>query len=158
MLKNIALLIFLSFILSACFIGSSHESLQFDTDPRILRDVWTGELQDYPTEGSQTRLSLSLSAKRISYSMYTFEGTAQLGENKFTVSGSVEGGSEQSYLETQTPAIRPVRTKATLQNETSNETITLYAEKVIKGPSLSGSAYFGINAEGQPYTFSLSKE
>ena len=68
-----------------------------------------------------------------------FTGTAQLADNSYLISGTVNGGTEEQYLETQTPADLPVRTTAVLKDSNDAEIASFAAFGVSKALVLQGT-------------------
>ena len=75
------------------------EEVDFDTSDRIVRGAWTGTVEDYPTEGSESDLTLDLTASYVDRQEYAVSGTFSLeGEPPATVDGTVRGGCAERYV------------------------------------------------------------
>ncbi|GHF62669.1 hypothetical protein HNQ07_004416 [Deinococcus metalli] len=81
----------------------TRETVNFASDPRILRGVWTGQV---PVDAAApSMLTLNLTATYQSDSSYTVTGTATLDGRTSDVEGGVNGFGQYRYLRPQTSPV-----------------------------------------------------
>jgi hypothetical protein len=100
------------------------ERLEFDTDPRILRDTWLGTYHEsgtYP-EGAEA-IKLGLKAQYLNKHEYAVTGTLQIRTETLTLEGTMNGGERQLYVQMKAPV--PPQLKALLKDAAGREVGTL---------------------------------
>lgn len=74
--------------------------IAFDTSNEVLRGTWQGVASDYPTVGTDTDLTLNLTATFVDERTYTVAGTFVLGaEEPLAMEGTVWGRCGERYVE-----------------------------------------------------------
>jgi hypothetical protein len=107
------------------------EQVNFNTDPRIFRGVWTGMVTDYPQTGQTNPVKLDLEPEQIypgsPYDTYQFSGTITLGNNApLVLVGTAFGNGSQQYVRPQTSLPPPPGGNASVYNAQGRKIWELY--------------------------------
>ncbi|WP_420595400.1 hypothetical protein [Deinococcus sp.] len=103
----------LALMVSSCGKYNQPTPIGFDSDYRIMRGEWGGEISDGRTIAEKEadspkaslivgkQINLQMVASYVNQSMYEVNGTASLGSESYQIEGQVDGKETDSYLKGQ---------------------------------------------------------
>ena len=121
--------VFLACIAFAALIGCNQpniiEGVNFATDPRILRGVWSGIMEPNSSSRVGETVRMDLQASYVDTLHYTVAGTVKLGnDSPLRLNGAVYGESVERYVQPQVGPF-PVRVSANITDANGNLMWTL---------------------------------
>ncbi len=90
------------------------EAVNFNTDPRILRGEWVMKLTK-PDQTVVPDVNLNFSATYNDQTKYKFTSSATIESVPYNLTGVFNGHQEQTFVRTQTSAIRPAFAEGKLE-------------------------------------------
>jgi hypothetical protein len=151
-------------VLVSCPNRPAPEQVNFNTDPRIFRGVWTGMVTDYPQMGQTTPVKLSLEPEQIyqgsPYDTYNLSGTITLGTDApLVLVGTAAGNGQEQYVRPQNSPPPPPGVTASVYNAQGKKTWNVFCSRIyatssyscwLENPNLTQQTYFRFLIERTP--------
>jgi hypothetical protein len=120
------------------------EAVNFNTDPRILRGSWVMKLTK-PDQTPVADAAFNFSATYNTQTTYGFSGSSTIEDVGYNLTGVFDGGQEQTFVKTQTSAIRGAFAQGSLKalsNSTElSFTLDGYNPDKTQAPKFSGRIF-----------------